>query len=76
MNDCETIILDELKEIKKDVKALTVDVAGLKMKSAIWGIIGGAIFTILIAIIPLIWHKIDSPKVTATTVQDTTWKIK
>ena len=52
MNDCEKIILDELKDIKTDVKNLLLDVNSLKLKSTIWGLVGGALFTLVIAILP------------------------
>lgn len=74
MNDCERIILDELKEIKRDIKALTADVVNLKARSAIWGIIGGAIFTIFTIVIPLVWKAIETPKANGNPIKaDTTW---
>ena len=66
MNDCETMIIDELKELKKDVKSLLLDVNSLKVKSAMWGMIGGLIFTILTIVIPLLWKNVDMSKTNAT----------
>lgn len=66
MNDCETIILEELRDVKKDVKNLLLDVNSLKVKSAMWGMIGGFIFTIFTIVIPLIWKSIDTPKAAAS----------
>lgn len=66
MNDCETMIIDELKELKKDVKSLLLDVNSLKVKSAMWGMIGGLVFTILTIMIPLVFKKMDVPKAAAS----------
>jgi hypothetical protein len=77
MNDCESMIIDQLKEVKQDVKSLLLDVNGLKVKSAIWGVLGGLIFTILVTFVPLVWNKLDTPKASAspTMIIDTTKNI-
>lgn len=54
-DDCpKDLIVSSLNEIKQEVKALrnrqmTIreDIAGLKIKSGIWGVIGGCIPTIV-----------------------------
>lgn len=55
MNDIDSVILDSLKEIRIDIKQLSTDVTTLKTKSMIWGVIGGAVVTILISIVPIIF---------------------
>lgn len=54
MDDCQSMILDDLREVKKDVKNLLLDVNTLKVRSAVWGIVGGAIFTLLTIIVPIV----------------------
>jgi hypothetical protein len=54
MNDCERMIIDELAEVKKDVKSLLLDVNSLKVRSAMWGILGGAIFSVLMMLAPMV----------------------
>lgn len=57
MNDCEQIILDEIRSMKLDIKNLLLDVNTLKVRATIWGVIGGAIFTVLITVVPLLLNK-------------------
>lgn len=35
------VIKEDVTEIKKDIKQLIIDVAGLKVKSSVWGAIAG-----------------------------------
>ncbi len=37
----------EVKDIKKDLQKLNVSVGGLKVKSGLWGLLGGAIPVII-----------------------------
>lgn len=69
MNDCEAIILEELKEVKRDIKNLLLDVNTLKIRSAMWGLIGGAIFTILTMVVPMMVKSISVNPTHAQTIQ-------
>ena len=71
MNDCEKMIIDELKELKQDVKNLLLDVHGMKVKAAVYGMIGAGLFTLFTIVTPIIIKKIEIPKAAATTVVDT-----
>lgn len=75
MNDCERIILDELSEVKKDVKSLLLDVNGLKVKSAMWGIVGGMLFTVMMSVVPLIWNNLHTSAVHAQIYQVDTSRV-
>ena len=45
------MIHKEQVEMRKDIKKLIGDVAGLKVKAGIWGLLGGSIPIIIIAIL-------------------------
>lgn len=75
MNDCERMIIDDLAEVKRDVKALLLDVNGLKIKSAIWGIVGGALFTIATIVVPLVWKSAQTTPVQSQVVTVDTTKV-
>ena len=42
-NEWSKYVLASVDEIKTDVKKLVTDVATLKVKSGVWGVVGGAI---------------------------------
>lgn len=75
MDDCQSMILDDLREVKKDVKNLLLDVNTLKVRSAVWGIIGGAVFTLLTIIVPIVVKNISVTPVQSQVVTVDTTKV-
>lgn len=49
--DVEKYLLEEIKGLRKDVQSLTVQVAVLKTKAAVWGSVGGTLMGIAIMLI-------------------------
>ncbi len=47
MRDIQTVILGELKYIRGRVDELATTVAALKVKSGVWGTIGGAVVLLI-----------------------------
>ena len=47
-NEWSKYVLASVDEIKKDVKKLVTDVATLKVKAGIWGLVGGGIPVIIL----------------------------
>lgn len=41
MDDLSKLILDELRDIRKDVQNAREEIAALKVKASIWGALGG-----------------------------------